>query len=184
MLESGQKVKAWRWAGGGGMVFIITKTSNKAGQMNLKKKKLINLLISFANMFLMLHLDSYRHQVGWDAEHSLLTHPYKEQGEPLNLIFPLSQGSQAAPCTKSREKKSVRREKTLSTFAERDQSSSDQSKMLQKLLIPFPSGCVTCKVTAKTGAQLSFPNGSGNCFISGLLTHHSGKTAELFWVFS
>lgn len=46
------------------MVFIITKTSNKAGQMNLKKKKLINLLISFANMFLLLHLNSYRHQVG------------------------------------------------------------------------------------------------------------------------
>lgn len=47
--------------GKGVVVFIIIKTSKKAGQMNLKGKKSINLLISSsANMFLLLHSTSCR----------------------------------------------------------------------------------------------------------------------------
>lgn len=89
MFWLSQKQKPGGWPR---RLFIITKTSNKTREMNLKRKKHQSShpfpAGSYCSISPVAQWPGCRHQIWWEAEHNLLTHPQEEQGKPPDPSSP------------------------------------------------------------------------------------------------
>lgn len=126
-------------------------------------------------------LTSYRHQGGWDAEHSLLTHR-RSRVSPWITSSPCHRAPKQYHAQKSEINICKKRENFEHICWNRPiilRPVQNASKVIDS----FCKWLQHCQNRKPPGAQLSFPNGGGNCFISGLLIHHSENSTP-FWFFS
>lgn len=121
MLWLGQKLKPGGWAR---RLFIITETSNKARQMNLKRKKASNssfLVCSYCSVSPAAQWQGCGHQTWWEAEHSSVTHHREGQDEPPGPSPSPIAGLPTSTKHKKQRQRAETKQKASSTSAETDQ---------------------------------------------------------------
>lgn len=184
MLWLGQKLKPGGWAR---RLFIITETSNKARQMNLKRKKASTssfLVCSYCSISPAAQWQGCGHQTWWEAEHSSVTHHREGQDEPPGPSPSPIIGLPTSTKHKKQRQRAETKQKASSTSAETDQTIFGPVQNASEVIDSFCKWLCHCWNREPPGAQLSFPNGGGDYFISALLIRHIVETANLFFFFN